>query len=183
MPAPTLRLDSERFYLRPLGAEDATETYVGWLNDPEINRFLEVRHTPQDLPSVRAFIAGHGNEKNFLFGIFRRDDDRHIGNYRLQVTAEHRYATLGVIIGARDHWGEGVVLETRARLLDFIFESLAVDKVCGGCYQTNIHAIFNYRRQGWATDGVRVRLVIDGDRRVDTINFAMFKEIWQGRHV
>ena len=75
------------------------------------------------------------------------------------------------------------MLETRAQLLDFVFNTLPVDKVCGGCYQTNVHAIFNYKRQGWSTDGVRARQLIDGERRVDLINFAMFKEDWQTKRV
>lgn len=183
MPKSDLRLATERFYLRPLLPEDTIERYVGWLNDPEVNRFLEVRHTPQDLDSVRAFISSHDNETRFLFGIFRGDNDRHIGNFRLQLTPAHHIATLGVVIGERDHWGQAVVLETRARLLDFIFAELPVEKVCGGCYQTNIHAIFNYQRQGWITDGVRARHLIDGERRVDLVNFAMFKEDWLSRDV
>jgi [ribosomal protein S5]-alanine N-acetyltransferase len=177
----TISLTTDRFLLRRLRDEDVTEVYVGWLNDPEINRFLEVRWRTQTLDSVRQYVASHDNQDGFVFGIFTRPEGRHIGNYSLKVDANNRVATLGVIIGDQDYWGQAVVLETRARVLDFVFAELAVDKVSGGCYQTNTHAIFNYKRQGWQLDGIRKSDRIDGERRVDVVNFAMFKEQWLNR--
>jgi RimJ/RimL family protein N-acetyltransferase len=88
---------------------------------------------------------------------------------------------MGVMIGDKDYWGQGVVLEARARILDFIFAELPIDKVSGGCYQTNGPAIFNYQRQGWKVDGIRKAEHLDRGRRVDTILFAMFREDWLSR--
>ena len=105
-----------------------------------------------------------------------------MGNFSLKVDENHRSAVLGVMIGDKDYWGQGVVLEARARILDFIFSELPVDKVSGGCYQTNVHAIFNYKRQGWELDGIRRADRLDQGRRVDAINFAMFREAWLSRN-
>jgi len=37
----TKPLVSKRLVLRQLTLEDVSEKYVGWLNDPDVNRFLE----------------------------------------------------------------------------------------------------------------------------------------------
>lgn len=173
---------TENLILRPLTEQDVTERYVGWLNDAEVNRFLEVRWRPQNLAKVRRYVAGHDNVDNFIFGIFAEPDESHVGNFSLKVEENHRRATLGVMIGDRNYWGQGIVLEARARILDFIFAEMPVDKVTGGCYQTNVHAVFNYKRQGWELDGIRRADRLDQGRRVDVINFAMFREAWLNRN-
>lgn len=178
----SLEMRSENLLLRPLTEQDATERYVGWLNDAEVNRFLEVRWHHQSLADVRSYVAGHDNVGQFVFGVFAEPDELHVGNFSIKVDENHRSAVMGVMVGDRDYWGQGIVLEARARLLDFIFSRLPVDKVSGGCYQTNVHAIFNYKRQGWELDGIRRADRLDQGRRVDVINFAMFREAWLDRN-
>jgi RimJ/RimL family protein N-acetyltransferase len=177
----TVELRTARFHLRSLRESDVSEAYVGWLNDPEVNRYLEVRFAPQTLETVRAYVAAHDDRRRFLLGIFAEGGARHIGNYSLAVEPEHARGTLGVMIGDRAWWGEGAVLETRAAVLDFCFDRLALEKVCGACYATNRAAIYNYQRQGWRPDGVRKAHAVCEGRRVDVIPFAMFKADWLGR--
>lgn len=54
-PARAALLDG-RFALRPLDETGVTDRYVAWLNDPDVNRFVEARFTPQAHDSVRAFV-------------------------------------------------------------------------------------------------------------------------------
>ena len=45
------------FYLRELEKKDASENYIAWLNDPEINQFLETRFLPeQTMNTLEVFI-------------------------------------------------------------------------------------------------------------------------------
>lgn len=175
-----LELDTPRFRLRPLTATDVTERYVAWLNDPEVNRYLEVRFARQTPDSVKAYVTGHDNERRFLWGIFT-PDGLHIGNYSLVAEPEHGRGTLGVMIGDRDWWGQNAVQETRAAILDFCFGELSLAKVGGACYANNRPAIYNYQRQGFAVDGVRKSHAICDGRRVDVIMFAMFADVWRDK--
>ena len=177
----SVELRTKRFLLRSLRQEDVTEAYVGWLNDPEVNRYLEVRFKPQTMESVRAYVGGHDDRTRFLLGIFVEGLARHVGNYSLVVEPEHARGTLGVMIGDRAWWGEGAVLETREAVLDFCFDRLEMEKVSGACYASNRAAIYNYQRQGWLPDGVRKGHAICEGRRVDVIPFAMFRDVWRAR--
>jgi ribosomal-protein-alanine N-acetyltransferase len=176
-----VELRTDRFLLRSLRESDVSQSYVGWLNDPEVNRYLEVRFKNQTLDSVRAYVASHDGDRSFLLGIFAESGARHLGNYSLVVEPEHARATLGVMIGDREWWGEGVVLETRGAILDLCFDRLDVEKVSGACYATNRAAIYNYQRQGWRADGVRKAHAISEGRRVDVIPFAMFRADWRAK--
>jgi len=164
-----------------LTEQDVTERYVGWLNDTKITRFLEIRWRPQDLAEVRRYVAAHDNISGFILGVFAEPDQLHVGNFSIRVDERHRSAIMGVMIGDKNYWGQGVVLEARARILDFVFSELPVDKISGACYQTNVHAIFNYKRQGWELDGIRRADRLYQGRRIDFIHFAMFREAWLGR--
>lgn len=175
-------LETENFRLRTLTPEDASERYVGWLNDPEVNRYIEARHGTQTRETLRRYIERHDNVTSFVFGVFA-NEGQHIGNYSLVVEPEHERGTLGVLIGAREFWGRGVVLETRAPVLDFAFRPLGLFKVCGGCYANNMPAIYNYRRQGWKPDGIRKNHAVCDGEWVDVVHFAMFRDDWLSRDV
>jgi len=176
-----VRLVTERFEVRSLVPEDASERYAGWLADPEIVHHLEV--SAGDAPSVdelRGFIAGHDNFGSYLLGVFTRDGE-HIGNFRFRLARRHGVAYFGVMIGERDYWGQGVVLECRASILDYIFRVLDVYKAVGAATSRNMPALFNYGRQGWQQEGVQRGEYLEDGQRVDKVWFAMFREDWLKR--
>ena len=50
---------------------DYSEEYLSWLDDEEINRYLETRWEPQSEDKIRSFIKSMENSDNsILFGIF-----------------------------------------------------------------------------------------------------------------
>jgi len=172
-----IELQTERFQLRTLRAEDVTQRYVGWLNDPEVNMFLEVK-VPQTLDTVRTYVAGHNLKDGFLFGIFD-DGGRHIGNISLTVEERHDLGHVGITIGERDYWGKAVVQETRKAVIDYAFGELELFKLSGGCKSSNRPAIYNYQRQGWTLDGIRKAHNVDSTgARVDIIFFCKFRSDW-----
>ena len=50
-------LVGDRVCLRTLEPEDINETYVGWLNDPEVARFLQTGTAPATLASLRRYVS------------------------------------------------------------------------------------------------------------------------------
>src|SRR5690349_16374628 len=109
----TRRIETERLELRELETGDVSPEYVGWLNDPEVSRYLETRHSRQDEANVTRFVERvRDSEDEFLFGIFLRDSGRHIGNIKVGPIREHHsLADVSLLIGARDCWGQGYAAE------------------------------------------------------------------------
>ncbi len=182
-PGEPVTLETERFRLRSLEEADASERYLGWLEDPEVAQFLNARHDETSTESLRAFIRRHDNRRDFLLGIFARDGGLHIGNCSAQCNLTDRTARLGVLIGDRGYWGRGrgAVAEARTAFLDFLFGPLGMEKAYGPVYARNIPAIFNYKLLGFGHEAtLRSHVVCQGER-MDVLIFAMFRDDWLAR--
>ena len=51
------RLIGGKVALRPFGAADVTDAYVGWLNDPEVTRFSNQRFRTHTRGSCEEYLA------------------------------------------------------------------------------------------------------------------------------
>ena len=176
-----VHVETARFKLRTLTPVDASERWLGWMADPEIMH-------PANLPARRLtrdelanHIATFDGEIQFLIGVFDKASLIQLGFFWIEVDRAHRSGTFNVIIGEKARWGDGVVNECRAALLDHFFDEIQIAKACGGPLSRNFPAIFNYKAQGWIYEGTlraQFRSVVDGSR-LDQLRFRFLKEEWQ----
>ena len=126
-------LQGDRIYLRRLTEDDASEDYVRWMNDPEVNQYLESRFCTHTIESTKAFIRSVTNDNNYQFGIFIKETGKHIGNIKIgSINHYHRYADIGFLIGEKTYWGKGIATEAIKLATDFAFKSLKLHKLWGG---------------------------------------------------
>ena len=164
-------LEGVRCVLKPLLAEHVTPAYVGWLNDPEINQYLESRFARHDMPGVRDFVAAqlaHGGVA--FYGIWARasedSEPRHIGNIKLgPIDRNHLTADLGFLIGDRGFWGRGIATEAIALMVKFGF-GLGLRKITAGAYENNSGSAKALVKAGFAEEGMRPSQAVYGDTRV-----------------
>src|SRR5215204_5317858 len=104
--APSDRWRTDAIELFLLLPEHATHEYVQWLNDPDVNRFLESRWSVQNRQSVAAFItAALADPKTLFLGIRSRALNRHIGNIKVgPIDRNHGLGEVGIMIGDRAAW-------------------------------------------------------------------------------
>ena len=91
----------ERIYLRKLTSKDASLDYCRWLNDAEVNKYLETRETT--IEDLKQYIKEKNASKNCLFvGIFLKKSDKHIGNIKLEpIDFDKKIATVGILVGEK----------------------------------------------------------------------------------
>ncbi len=160
-------IETDRTYLRPLTAADATADYAAWLNDPEVNRYLETRHTPQTIASCAAFIADCNNDpRSHLFGIFLRGSDAHIGNAKIGfINPHYRTGQLSLFIGDKSQWGKGIAGEVVTALTAYGFDQLGLQRIEAGCYAPNEASLKIFQRAGYRQEGrFRSHVELDGER-------------------
>jgi len=132
-------IEGELVRLRPLEPADA-ERYVRWLNDPEVTRTLTVRY-PLGSEPERAIIERMSKRAGFRdvnFAIDIRETGEHIGTVGVGDSyRESRWGTLGIVIGAKEHWGQGYGEDALREMLRFAFWEMNLDTVRLEVYATN----------------------------------------------
>src|SRR5262245_32549351 len=132
------RLVGREIYLRRLTEADVTQRYVNWLNDPEVNKFMESRFVVWTLQSLTCYLQEHMNERNYFFAICL-EDHRHVGNIKLgPINRHHLTGDIGLMIGEKNAWGRDLGTEAIRLLKEFAFSQLELIKLTAGVYATNL---------------------------------------------
>ncbi len=159
--------------------EDVSEKYIAWAKDPELMEGLNAPARSVNRTQLKRYIKSFDNRTKYHLGVFTEPGGVHIGFFTIYVDNKFRSAQTNVVIGDRDYWGKGVVLETRAAIIDFLFEVVKVDKVWGTPYERNFPSIFNYKAQGFTCEGVlRKHIVNVKGQRIDQYVFGLLREEW-----
>jgi RimJ/RimL family protein N-acetyltransferase len=161
---------SESLQLFLLEESDVTERYVGWLNDPEVNRYLESRFERQTLESTRAFVNGCiNNDKALLLGIrCRWLEDQHVGNIKVEINRPHGLGEVGILIGEAAVHGKGIATQAIRMMVTIAREQLGLRKLTAGCYASNVGSERAFAKAGFTVEGHRPNhFLVDG--RTETL--------------
>lgn len=146
----------DKVILRPITMEDCTETYVGWLNDPKVNRYLETRHERQTLDSITKYVhRATLSIDTHMFAIIECATGTHIGNIKIgNVNPHHKSADISYFIGSRAHWGKGMATEAIRHATGFAILALGIFSVRAGVYGRNIASRRALEKNGYKLRGV-----------------------------
>ena len=150
-----MQINGDRIYLKLLTPEDVDQSYVDWMNDPEITQFLESRWNTYSLEEIKEYVKQtNSTTSNFLFGIFLKDTNEHIGNIKIgNINQTHKFGDVGLIIGKKAVWCKGYGAEAIQLLTRYSFEKLGLNKIIAGIYANNLGSYkafvkCNYREVG-----------------------------------
>lgn len=163
-------IDGKRIYLRTLTVKDATERYCSWINDQEVNRFLDSKRITID--ELKKYIQKRVSDSNCIFcGIFLKENNFHIGNVKLEpINFIEKKATLGIIIGAKNYWNKGFATESLEIILNYSFNTLGLDEIDLGVYKKNKSAIKAYIKTGFEISEENVKTLKMKIKRKKIIN-------------
>lgn len=170
-------LRTEGLELRCLREDDVGEDYLRWLNDPLVNQFLEVRHSPpQSISELRIFVRTvNESSDSLLLGMFTQQGRRHIGNIKLgPINYKHKRADIGIVCGERSEWGKGYATKAISLLSDFAEQKLDLQRLSAGCYSSNEGSARAFLKSGFKLEATfKSYWQLEDGSRVD--------ELWMGR--
>lgn len=150
---PEVKLDISDGFLRPLGELDVTDAYVLGLNDPTVNKYLEVRHNQQTHDSVLSFIKINKYSSNMiLWGIWfgKETQERLVGTVRLhEIGTRESLCDIGICLFEKGVWGKGLGTQAINRVTAFAFKTLNLCAVRAGVYVENIGSQLAFQRAGY----------------------------------
>jgi len=162
-----IKINGESIYLKSLDIDNATEEYASWLNDKEVNHYLETRVATRE--DLEKYIEEKNKSDEALFlGIFSIDTDEHIGNIKLEpIDFEKKQGTIGILIGNKKYWGKGVGTEATKLLVDYAFRELSLEEVNLGVILENKAAIRVYEKVGFEIVNIEKKSIRHGDEFFD----------------
>ena len=169
-----MKINGERIYLRPVKVADARMEYVRWLNDPEVNQFLEIRFVRHTLPALKKYIAKVLKNPDTIFlAIILKDGYKHIGNIKLgPIDKNHKLAEIGIMIGDKNSWGNGYATDAIKLLTDYAFNELKLHKIIAGAYENNIGSVKAFLKLGFCEEGRRKKHFLYNGKWIDDVLLA-----------
>lgn len=174
-------LEGEKLFLRSLSLDDCNEKYEAWLNDVRINHYLETRWSRQEHADICRFVEDiNESTHSYLFGIFVREEMKHIGNIKLgPIQPIHQYADVSYFIGDTDCWGQGFATEAISLVSDFALFELGLHRVQAGIYASNVGSGRALLKAGYQQEGIFKAKYYLEDGWEDAIIFGKVNKEWK----
>lgn len=155
---------------------DITQQYVDWLSDPQVVRYSNQRFVRHTAESCRRYLDSFTNTPNLFMSIRRRDDNAMVGTMTAYASAHHGTVDIGIMVGRRDAWGQGIGLDAWRTLLEWLLRQPGVRKVTAGTMRCNEGMVRVMERSGMELEAVRVgQELLDGVAH-DLIYYARFRD-------
>lgn len=131
------RLSGHRVVLRPMGPHDITETHLGWLRDPQVVRLSNQRFVSHTLESCMRYLESFAAGPNLYLSIRRASDDQPLGTLTAYCQVPHGTADIGILMGDRSSWGQGLGAEAFGLLADWLARRPGMRKLTCGTLSCN----------------------------------------------
>jgi ribosomal-protein-alanine N-acetyltransferase len=173
-PAPLPPLHGRRVALRAFTEADITPAYLGWLADPEVVRYSNQRFVRHSAESCRRYLEGFAGSANVFASVRLRDTDQAIGTLTAYRSMHHGSADVGILMGERSVWGQGLGLDAFATLCDWLALQPGMRKLTAGTLACNQGMVRVAERAGMQLEAVRREQELVDGQPTDILYFARF---------
>ncbi|MBU0482014.1 MAG: GNAT family N-acetyltransferase [Proteobacteria bacterium] len=170
-----LHISGSGMQLVSLTTRHVSKSYVSWLNDQDVNKFLETRHSVQNYETICKYIMRMASMPDvYFFAIFLNGNQFHIGNIKLEVNPIHKRGEISLVIGEKSCWGKGFGTEAITLIRNFGLHDLQLNKLTAGCYSNNLGSAKAFEKAGFKREAVLSDHYWTGDQWVDRWCYAFW---------
>jgi ribosomal-protein-alanine N-acetyltransferase len=168
-------LEGDRIVLRMLNEEDINGNYARWLNDAEITLYNSHGRFPMSIEKLRDFVkSAYASNTALVLAVCDKDSGTHIGNISLQsISWVDRSAEIAFILGEKDFWGKGVMLEAGKIMIRHAFDVLNLHRVHCGTSSENIGMQKLAEKLGMNLEGVRKEALFKNGNYYDILEYGL----------
>ncbi|TVR77524.1 MAG: N-acetyltransferase [Chitinophagaceae bacterium] len=173
-------IETERLQLVPLGINHLSSVYVNWMNDPEVNAYLE-SGGDYTLDKLNEFLLNVEKSSILFWAIHIKENGKHIGNIKIDpINFRHKYGEYGIMMGEKKEWGKGYAKEASLSVIMYCFsKDIDLRKVNLGVRSNNESAVQLYKKLGFTVEGVYKKHVITKLGYDDILRMALFNPIYE----
>jgi [ribosomal protein S5]-alanine N-acetyltransferase len=133
---------------------DNLENYLSWLRNPDSNPYIQGTDSDFDLETLIDYVESKNAAENCsLWGIYLRQDLRHIGNIKFEpIQPDNGIVWVGLLIGEMEFRGKGLGSEALSTAIRYFSEVTGIRIFYLGVDTRNLPAVKLYERQGFTFD-------------------------------
>ncbi len=151
-------LESERLTFERVSAKHISKEYVNWINDADINMYLETKGN-YTLDLLKSYVDEQYKNEIYFWAIHLKDSKKHIGNIKIDpIHVETNSGEYGILMGDKENWGKGYAKEASFAIINYCFEELKLSKITLGVIEDNINAVALYKKMGFTIDEVKTNV-------------------------
>jgi RimJ/RimL family protein N-acetyltransferase len=171
----------ERLRLRRAEREDITKFHE-WVNDPEVTEGLSLLF-PMSIEDEEHWYQNTLNqdiqERPFSIEVHTDDGWRLIGNCSFfGIEREARSSEIGIMIGDKSMWNQGLGTESMKLLLRIGFETLNLNRIFLRVYSDNLRAKRSYEKAGFVLEGTMRQAVYKKGKYGDVHIMSVLRSEW-----
>lgn len=161
------------------------QLFYEWVNDPDVTRGL-VLYLPMSLAEEERWFERiqerDPRERPFAIDLREAEDWRLIGNCGVfDLEWIYRSAELGIMIGDKSVWDQGLGTRVMVMLLRHCFQTLNLNRVCLKVYGSNRRARRSYVKAGFVEEGCMRQAVFKDGRYEDVFLMSVLRSEWDAR--
>jgi RimJ/RimL family protein N-acetyltransferase len=174
----------KRIRLRAVEREDVKK-FFEWVNDPEVTFGLSL-YLPMSMFDEEKWFERASSrapdEKPLAIDLRSGDAWRLIGNSSFfDIDAITHSGELGIMIGDKSAWNQGLGTETMGLLLRHGFETLNLNRIMLKVYADNPRAIRTYEKSGFRREGTMREAIYKRGKYEDIHIMGVLRREWDAR--
>lgn len=176
-----MKLSGKNYFIDSITKEHINSKYIGWLNDKEVNKFLEIRHEEQNYNSILKYIKSfQSNDTKVLWGVFCKKKENMVGTVNIYNISKHNETgDISIMIGDKYHWGKSAAEEALKLAIEYAFKIIGLRKLIASTFAVNLGINFTLKKIGFAVEGklIKNRKIFD-NKYSDEFKWGLFAADW-----
>jgi RimJ/RimL family protein N-acetyltransferase len=164
-----LTLSGERVTLTAFGERHLHHpAYMSWLHDREVVKTIGRPEylTAISFEEVAEYVRLLTQSSNdMFFAIHLLDGETFVGTVKVgHINRESSIADIGIMIGSRAHWGQGIATDALSALCRYMFAEAGMRKLTCGVMANNPAMVRVFEKLGFRQEAIlRRQIPFDGD--------------------
>jgi RimJ/RimL family protein N-acetyltransferase len=158
--------------------------FVTWLNDPDVRHFLELYY-PLSMAFEEQWFESNlkkpVQEQPLVIEVDQKGW-KPVGNISfMNIDERARSAEVGLFIGEKDLWSQGIGSKALQLMLEYGFNTLNYNRIFLRVFEDNKRGIRCYEKTGFIHEGkMRQAHFLDGEYK-DMVFMSVLRKEWKGK--
>jgi RimJ/RimL family protein N-acetyltransferase len=181
IPRKKVRIHSEKYLIRTLETDDASDHWASWMSDPEATSMLNLAARSWSKADIIEYIKTFDQRSRLLLGIFDKQSGAHIGIFTVSINHLVGRYYVNLLIGEPAYRNKHVTTHIAESFREYFFETLGMNAAMASVLAHNARMIHYLLKHGWKLDQTlkqNVKSHADG-AMLDVCLFSLSREDWR----